>query len=340
MSVITFQCYACNMVLQVGAEYAGRKAKCSQCGTSLTVPALTAEPSPAFQAAPPAATIPEAPKPPPLPPPVRAGEAVEPVDEPRRRRAYAEDDEPLRRRRSSARDELLLSRRAGPPWQRVQLGFLLVFIALCVMTGTFGLLFLGRLVGLASLTGLLILMRIGLILHFMGTIPAIVGYVFWLFVPTNRAGVFGFAIASLAVAGMYLLFQLVSVGQSFGAFFGASTVLILLMNLLQAAHFMMNAFFVRGVARCLDDPVIEKSALVNVILSGCLAGYRLLTGVILLAMAPTIFDVGRGFAITSQILYILGDALALVVYVFTILAVARCKRLVEECLRDEEAPRA
>jgi hypothetical protein len=44
MSVITFQCYACNQMLKVGADKGGKKTKCIKCGTILTIPVAAAEP--------------------------------------------------------------------------------------------------------------------------------------------------------------------------------------------------------------------------------------------------------------------------------------------------------
>jgi hypothetical protein len=38
METITFRCSTCKFVLKVGADKAGRKAKCSKCGTLLTIP--------------------------------------------------------------------------------------------------------------------------------------------------------------------------------------------------------------------------------------------------------------------------------------------------------------
>ncbi len=52
MAVITFRCSSCNQGLKVGADKAGRKIKCSKCGTTLTIPAATSPPSPAEVAAP------------------------------------------------------------------------------------------------------------------------------------------------------------------------------------------------------------------------------------------------------------------------------------------------
>jgi hypothetical protein len=39
METITFRCTACKHVLKIGADKAGRKAKCVKCGTPLIIPA-------------------------------------------------------------------------------------------------------------------------------------------------------------------------------------------------------------------------------------------------------------------------------------------------------------
>ena len=43
MDLITFRCTSCNQGLKVGADKAGRRIKCSKCGTALTIPAGPAE---------------------------------------------------------------------------------------------------------------------------------------------------------------------------------------------------------------------------------------------------------------------------------------------------------
>ncbi|MBI3407524.1 MAG: hypothetical protein HY040_04110 [Planctomycetes bacterium] len=44
MADITFQCYACNQRLRVGADKGGKKTKCLKCGTVLTIPVAAVEP--------------------------------------------------------------------------------------------------------------------------------------------------------------------------------------------------------------------------------------------------------------------------------------------------------
>jgi hypothetical protein len=103
MSTITFQCYSCRQVLKVGADKAGRKAKCVKCGTVLTIPAgapesfVEARPAPARDRNAPLET--RAKRPPPLPPP--ADELVEAEEVSPRRDREDDDDRPRRRRRDN-----------------------------------------------------------------------------------------------------------------------------------------------------------------------------------------------------------------------------------------------
>ncbi|HYV37121.1 MAG TPA: hypothetical protein VE988_15550 [Gemmataceae bacterium] len=46
METITFRCTTCQSVLKVGADKAGRNAKCTKCGTALTIPAAESAPPP------------------------------------------------------------------------------------------------------------------------------------------------------------------------------------------------------------------------------------------------------------------------------------------------------
>lgn len=327
MSVITFQCYACNQVLQVDADKAGRKAKCSQCSTLLTIPALTVDAVVEGVAAP----LPAAPPPVSRPPDAAAGSGAAPPirrreeddDAPRRRDRYDDegDDRPRRGRRDTYDDDDI-RRSAEPNWDKVKIGFLLVFTGLCVMGGAFVFTVLGNVLGFVSFTGWRILSQIGFTIVFLGTIAAVVGHVFWLFVFSNKRGAMGFAIAALSVCGVYLLMQLITLIQVYGSIWGYSNVGWLLVNLLRAAHFMMIAFYLRTLALWLDDPRLQRSAMINVVLCGCLAGFDLLIGVILMALAPGMFVVG-------QIFGLLGGILVIVIYVFTLVAVHRGKLLVE-----------
>jgi hypothetical protein len=63
METITFRCTTCQQVLRVSADKAGRKAKCTQCGTALTIPAQAEdEPAPVPLASSPAGGAAGAPK--------------------------------------------------------------------------------------------------------------------------------------------------------------------------------------------------------------------------------------------------------------------------------------
>lgn len=182
MSTIQFQCYVCSQVLKVGADKAGRKAKCIQCGTVLTIPmasAVTEElvtPTP-VEPPPPAQPIdlPTAEPIAPPPPPARGDrydddddeyrdrdrrrgredDVDDDYDRPRRRRDRDDDfdDEPRgRRRRDDYDDDYDRPRRkekktgSKGSWPMVRLGFLISFIGWCVVAGGFALQQIGMLI--------------------------------------------------------------------------------------------------------------------------------------------------------------------------------------------------
>ncbi|MCI0683109.1 MAG: hypothetical protein L0Y71_13490 [Gemmataceae bacterium] len=344
MSVITFQCYACNQVLQVGADKAGRRAKCSQCGTVLTIPMLAAG---VVEGVLPAAAVPAAPQPPPVPAaaPTAAPGAAAPTApapsgpvpsvpaqytdaEPLPRRRTDDDDRPRRGRD----DDYAVRRRPASKWDKVKIGFLLVFIGVSVMAGAYAVELIGRLVsmivyasGAFGASGVaFVFLRIGLIVAFVATIATIVGHVFWLFV-SNRTGALGFGIAALAVCGVYLVFQIV--GRMIPAFqpglFRSHPLLTMFANMLAAAHFMMMGFYVRAVGMRLDEPYAERRGMLLVILSGALGGYELLSGIILTAAS------GIGGAVLYWLLFWLGAIFTVVVYVFALLTIFEGKRIVD-----------
>ncbi len=45
MSTIEFRCPQCDKLLRVGATYAGKEARCPQCGTVSTIPSPRPQPS-------------------------------------------------------------------------------------------------------------------------------------------------------------------------------------------------------------------------------------------------------------------------------------------------------
>ena len=108
MTTITFQCYSCNQVLKVGADKAGRKAKCIKCGTILTIPVASDEEA----ATPPPSSrntsIPGEgpPRKPAAAAPVQA-EFVDEEETPRKRRPDEDegDDRPRSRRRRDEEDD-------------------------------------------------------------------------------------------------------------------------------------------------------------------------------------------------------------------------------------------
>src|SRR5262249_40701023 len=136
----------------------------------------------------------------------------------------------------------------------------------------------------------------------------------------------------LAVAGVLALLQIVHMIQTFSVFYIGGGFSQKLPGMLRAAHFMMIAFFLPPLAPPFRHPNLENPTLLKIILCGCLAGFELLSGIVLMAMAPSLFDFGgisRGFIIARTILFWLGAALLVVVLVFTILAIYKGKKLVD-----------
>lgn len=254
---ITFQCYSCQKVLRVGDDKAGKKAKCAQCGTILTIPMASAEEEEVV-----VAEVEAAPEPPPRPRPSRdddddLDDDVRPRprkrrddddddDRPRKRRRdddddyddddrprsrrrdddYDDDDDrPRKRRRDDDDDDWGRKKAAGKSaWPKVRVGLLLVFIGFCVMAGGYGLQGVGiLLVHTGSFRASQIVSAIGTIIEVGGLITAVVGFVFFVFV-NNKFGLLAFGISALAVNGVYLILQivyrLVPAFNAFGSDFG------------------------------------------------------------------------------------------------------------------------
>jgi hypothetical protein len=100
MDLITFNCSACQQVLKVGAENAGKQAKCPRCGTALVIPSASAGGSKTN------------PRPAPPPPPARKYREEEPFEDiqqpparPARARPADEEYEEERRPRPRRRDD-------------------------------------------------------------------------------------------------------------------------------------------------------------------------------------------------------------------------------------------
>jgi len=104
---ITFQCYSCQKVLRVGEDKAGKKAKCAQCGTILTIPMASAEEEVV------GAEVEAEPEPRPRPRPSRDDDDLDDDVPPRPRRKRDDDyddrddddDRPRSRRRGRADDD-------------------------------------------------------------------------------------------------------------------------------------------------------------------------------------------------------------------------------------------
>src|SRR5262249_11695802 len=130
-----------------------------------------------------------------------------------RRREWVEEDYP---------EEDSFRRRGPAPrvnnWPKVRIGLLIVFIAMCVFTGGHGLVMFADLLFLILVypskinpkvvdTGQTFI-KVAVVFVLLGQVGAIAGYVFGLFAP-NKYGALGLAIATLAVAAIHLILDLV-----------------------------------------------------------------------------------------------------------------------------------
>ncbi len=353
-ATISFQCYSCNQVLRVGADKAGKKAKCPKCATALTIPFASAE-GPATPAAPSEASsgsfpnlqLDEAPSPAPPPtpsrtstPPPRQPLRVELVDDepaaappppppPRRPAAaapapfanldqveelpqvaevyeepYEDDYEPRRRGRRDDRGSGL------PPWFFVRLGMLLTFIGSCIWAGSFLLELIGHLLYSIQIIQLLtgsptsagagggdtsgILFKIGEIVSALGSLTALVGYVFFIIGPKER-GKLGLAIAVTAVASVDLLLSSIfRIRFVFDNFLGVGALghgsitgiwfMLVLCHLLFVAELVLVPLYLRQVARDVRKSAVGRGALATIGVTAAYGGLRLLVWIMVLVV--------------------------------------------------------
>lgn len=238
MTVITFQCYACNQMLKVGADKGGKKTKCIKCGTILTIPVAAAEP----EVLAPEVFVPEvlspevlAPelvreriaKPPAARQPVQRNQfdfgAVETYQTRAGRDRFDDEDRWRRGDPDADRDRIRTRDRyddidRGPmDWSKVQLGMLLVFIGMCVFTVAYGIehIFVLILTILTFGSGMntsgewmIIVLRIAVSLLMLGLVPILIGQVFWCFT-RNRSGALVIGIFAGSVTCLCLVWVLI-----------------------------------------------------------------------------------------------------------------------------------
>lgn len=312
MSFITFQCYACSKSLKVPADKAGKKAKCNQCGTVLTIPAQS--------------SVAETPAAPPAPPPAPSQPPPEQAFEP----AYADyvpqpgpaayPPQPggyppppggytpgalVGAEQFSLDEEYAPEQAVGSPgapkWNLVRLGFLLIFIGSCVLGGSFALNIIGWLLftipTIQVLSGSFlggdsgsvwhVLLAVGTLLSLGGTITAVVGYVLCM-LGANVNNSFGLCIAAIAVAGvealLIMIFQLPNLFGSgiygvtgFGQSFFLFWFMLLLIQLLFGAEIILFCLVARAIALALKKKQTAKASTVPLIWAGAYSGERLLT---------------------------------------------------------------
>lgn len=327
MSMITFQCHACNHVLKVAAQHAGKKAKCTKCQTPLVIPQLPAAAPEPYQAPPPPLR-PVAPAPQPVDeleevPPSRGSRRDDDDDRPRKRRRDRDerdfDDRDDRDRDDDYDDDRSIRKSSGgkPDWAKVQVGLLLNFIAIIVIMSGYGCetiaLLVTTIMGIAGtisqgmFTTIRIFNQLGVSIIFCGLILTIVGQSFWIFVKSNRNGNLGFAIASLAVTSvgaiLYLVFSVIpAFDRGSLAMFGLTwgdVILLMLGMVAFRAGFMMQAFFLRSLAMTVKER--RLTSMLPLILSFVLVGYTVV-GTLLGRIIAEAIRGGRGAFIVIMLI--------------------------------------
>jgi hypothetical protein len=352
MELITFSCSACQQVLKVSAENAGKQAKCPRCGAAMVIPNTSTTRGTGGANPPPRSRAPRE----------EEFEEIEPEPRPRRSRPRPpedeyEEDRPRRPRRREDDDDDDYDRRERPKrraerheeeeyeeeyerkrpagmstrkkWGFVRLGVLLVFIGACALCAFGGLQVISDLLFMISMMAskdigmgaFKVIMRIGHGLALAGGITALVGYVFFIFVP-NKNGTFPLAITLLALGGVNLivniLFRLVPMFKShpFGLDFvpivfpgaalsdspAGALILSILAILFLGAEFIIAPLFFMAVSRAIKSRYLGGSWIV-VLIMGCVTAGLQFLNIILFYVADK--NHSRGLTITWSVLQFL-----------------------------------
>jgi hypothetical protein len=350
------KCNKCGTLLTIPVASAGPGAGPAAEAAPQRRPASAAVRRPSPPAAAPAGPTPVAPID--EGPPPRAGrdyadgEDVRPRRRGRRQDEFEEEDleeaRPRRGRRDEEDDEEedRPLRRPVSLWPRVRVGLLIVFIAACVLGG--GAVFeaiatllttiitvqlqSGHFPSLGMLSTIGTMTKISVLIMIAASITAIVGYVFSLLGPSKR-GTLGLAIATLAVAGVGLLLNLVikvpalfgrdasggPAGLRVGDFAGWLFVLFL-PGLLLGAEIILFSLFLRAVSLLRRDGDNARGCMIVLVLACVFTGLRALRDILTYALlrAASSSPPARGVSWLSLTLgwLILGAYIAtLVVYI-------------------------
>lgn len=276
MATITFHCQSCQQTLRVAGENAGKRTKCTRCGTILTIPAVASQR--------PAAV----PPPPPAPPP-------------RRRDDFDDYD-----------DEVIETR---PNYGPAQVGLLITMIGALIVVGALALETIAELLmtlllmssgpslGLAQTVG--IVAKISICIFLLGWIVLLVGSGFAMVIRNkNGAMIFGILVLSIGIVGLvlYIVFiflptmtsrlMLVDFISWFLRFFA---------KLLVCTTWLFLALYLRAAARSAGSKKLGnwKLFVMTCILVGI---YFLIPLVVYLIMTSTASRGSFGLAITVQIL--------------------------------------
>ena len=325
MSTITFNCTKCGQAMRVGADKAGRKAKCTKCATIMTIPAAEEELDEVEVVA--------------GPPKRDAGRsrADEDGDRPRSRRDDDDGDRPRRGRRDDDDDDydddrpLRKGRRDddGRPkkdktnWGKVAVGALINKIGAIIVLVGIGLYSLGLLfVFIAEAARSPALMPLAGIIVFLagfatacGYIGMLVGHCFFLGLAKKHG--WGLALTSLILLGMLFLFGFMSMLGTLMIAPMFTGICLILSGILAGVHMILVGLTFAKVGQARDGDLERRGR--TVMIFGCMyLGY----GVLAFIIAVVIAAVARGAGASCIVLVVgvIGYGITVGMYVSYMLA--------------------
>jgi hypothetical protein len=318
MAVVEFQCHACRQVMRVGADKAGRKAKCPQCAAILTIP----ESAPDLEPLEEVEAISTEPR--------RPAREVDRYDDRRRDDDYERDRDRDRRRRDDYDDRPRKSPNKTD-WPRVHMGMRLSSYGFLTLLIAFGVYLLGSLFltieslrdnpnlfdfafgGMSAMYTIgAVIVRLAFLGMLGGMILTLVGNIFFLWT-ANKHATLPFSIAGVSSMGFcvlyFLSFQLWSLMSFLGAFgiFGFSANFNFWML---GLHAILISFYYKGLARITDSERLESQAKLLLILGSIVVGVQTVFPIIQAAVFnPALFVLrfgegpGFGARLTLAILH-------------------------------------
>lgn len=322
MSTITFNCTKCGQAMRVGADKAGRKAKCTKCATILTIPAAEEELDEVeVVAGPPKRDV-------------GRSRADDDDDRPRSRRDDDDDDRPRRGRRDDDDYDDDRPRRRlrrdddddGRPkkdktnWGKVAIGALINKIgAIIVVVGVglypLSLLFVfiagaARSPGLLAVAGIIVLLA-GIAIA-CGYIAMLVGHCFFLGLAKKHG--WGLALASLILLGMLFLFGFMSMLGTLMVAPILMGICSIICGILAGVHMIVIGLTFAKVGQARDGDLERRGR--TVMIFGCTyLGYGVLAVIITMIIGAVARGAGAGAGVVVLIVGAIGYGITVGMYI-------------------------